>query len=284
MSGDKRQHEIIRVQKKKHNFFICHTGFLEDERLSFKAKGILAYVLSKPDNWKVIIKDLMNHAKDGRDSIYAGLKELKGFGYYSKEPIRNERGVILYYEGVIYEDPSENVENNQLPEKPETANPETADPYTAKPERNYIYINNTDLTNIDMTQQHPARQNEPTKPKRPLPKKDVVVVSEPIHNPELDISTLNFIREPLTDTQKVTILKAYNGDVNRIRANYQAGQQQRGIRTIMGWLMWGAVNDIEQPMEVKAQNKFVNFQQRDIDFKELERLENEQLTLQRDFY
>ena len=150
MTKDRQQNEIVRTQKKRNNFVMLDKGFLEDSRLSYKAKGILAYLFSKPDNWKVVIKDLMNHAKDGRDSVYAGLKELRTFGYYSKEPVRNEKGVILYYEGIIYEDPTENVANTTsylFTGNPETANPETVKPYTALPEHNNnykskIYLNN----------------------------------------------------------------------------------------------------------------------------------------------
>jgi ABC-type lipopolysaccharide export system ATPase subunit len=78
MAGDeKRQNEIIRIQKKRNNFVMLDKGFLDDPRLSFKAKGILAYLLSKPDNWKVIVKDLINHSQDGKKAVYSGLRELK---------------------------------------------------------------------------------------------------------------------------------------------------------------------------------------------------------------
>jgi hypothetical protein len=121
-----RHNEIIRIQKKRSNFVIIDKGFLEDARLSYKAKGILAYLLSKPDQWKVIVKDLMNHAKDGRDSIYAGLKELKAFGYYISAPVRNEKGVVTHWESTIFEDPADN------PEKP-TPNPEKPNPEKPNP-------------------------------------------------------------------------------------------------------------------------------------------------------
>ena len=55
MSEDKRLDEVIRVRKRPNNFVMLDKTFLEDDRLSFKAKGILAYLLSKPDNWKVIV-------------------------------------------------------------------------------------------------------------------------------------------------------------------------------------------------------------------------------------
>ncbi len=50
MNEDKRLNEIIRVKKCQNNFVMMDKTFLEDTRLSFKAKGILAYLLSKPDN------------------------------------------------------------------------------------------------------------------------------------------------------------------------------------------------------------------------------------------
>lgn len=112
MAEDKRQNEIIRIQKKQRNFVILDKGFLNDDRLSFKAKGILAYLLSKPDGWKVIVKDLVNHAKDGRKSVYSGLRELKECGYYKKIPVRDETGGrIDHWESIVFECPEENPED-----------------------------------------------------------------------------------------------------------------------------------------------------------------------------
>lgn len=106
MSEDKRLNEVIRVQKKANNFVMMDKSFLEDKRLSYKAKGILAYLLSKPDNWKVIIGNLVSRSTDGKASVYAGLKELKECGYYEKNPIRNESGTrIIRWESTVYEIP-----------------------------------------------------------------------------------------------------------------------------------------------------------------------------------
>ena len=106
MSEDKRLNEVIRVQKRPNNFVMMDKSFLEDTRLSHKAKGILAYLLSKPDNWKVIVGNLVNYSTDGKASVYAGLKELKECGYYEKIPIRNEQGTrITRWESTVYEIP-----------------------------------------------------------------------------------------------------------------------------------------------------------------------------------
>ena len=83
-----------------------YTGFLNNSELSWKAKGILAYLLSKPDNWKVIISNIVNNAIDGKGSVYKGLKELNEHGYYHKTTIRDEKGIIVRRDSVVLESPN----------------------------------------------------------------------------------------------------------------------------------------------------------------------------------
>lgn len=106
MSEDKRLNEVIRVKKQPKHFVVLDKTFLQDSRLSCKAKGILAYLLSKPDDWKVIVGDIVNNCADGKAAIYSGLKELKEYGYYEKVPVRNEAGTrIIRWESTVYEVP-----------------------------------------------------------------------------------------------------------------------------------------------------------------------------------
>lgn len=79
---------------------------LQDERLSFKARGLLAYMLSKPDNFRFYIDELVRHTTEGKDSIRAGMKELEQLGYIHRYPVKNERGKIMSWELDIYESPS----------------------------------------------------------------------------------------------------------------------------------------------------------------------------------
>ena len=112
--------------------------FLEDDRLSFKAKGILAYLLSKPDNWKVIVGNLVKYSKDGKSAVYAGLKELKECGYYVKTPIRSEDGRrISRWESTVYELP-----DSLLSDFQEIENQEIENQYLENRERNNNYYNN----------------------------------------------------------------------------------------------------------------------------------------------
>ena len=74
------------ITRRKYDRDYCQMAneFLKDTRLSWKAKGIIAYVQMLPDDWVLNMRDLTNRATDGRDSLYSGIKELEKFGYCSK--------------------------------------------------------------------------------------------------------------------------------------------------------------------------------------------------------
>lgn len=117
---------IIRVNKSKDNpYILLNKTALEDSNLSFKAKGILAYLMSKPDNWKSSVQDLINNGVDGRDSIKSGLRELKRHGYLIKRPIK-ENGKFVEWEEIIFEIPQESAKlifkNQECRKKESTIN------------------------------------------------------------------------------------------------------------------------------------------------------------------
>ncbi|MFE3182731.1 hypothetical protein ACFXKR_17945 [Streptomyces violascens] len=58
------------------------TTTLEDARLSFRARGVLAFLISKPDAWKVRAESIASAGKEGKEAIKTALRELKDFGYY----------------------------------------------------------------------------------------------------------------------------------------------------------------------------------------------------------
>jgi len=60
-------HTIIRARR-RHRFVVLDQGAVEDTRLSWAARGLLGYLLSRPDDWKVLIGDLRKRGDLGRDS------------------------------------------------------------------------------------------------------------------------------------------------------------------------------------------------------------------------
>lgn len=98
---------IFRIQKDKSNpYVMINRECLKDKRLSAKAKGILAYLLSLPDNWRLYETELTRHFTDGRDSIRSGIKELIRAGYISRgNRRRDDQGRLKEYEYSVYETP-----------------------------------------------------------------------------------------------------------------------------------------------------------------------------------
>lgn len=81
---------IVRVHKKENPYVIIDKTGVSDTRLSWKARGLLCYLLSKPDGWKLNVEHLANHGPDGERATRSGLKELERFGYLPAEPIRKK--------------------------------------------------------------------------------------------------------------------------------------------------------------------------------------------------
>ncbi|MFE5717653.1 hypothetical protein [Streptomyces erythrochromogenes] len=63
-------------------YTVLPTATLEDARLSFRARGILAYLLAKPDTWKVAADRIAKAGKEGVEAVRTALRELKDAGYY----------------------------------------------------------------------------------------------------------------------------------------------------------------------------------------------------------
>ncbi|MFB3194866.1 conserved phage C-terminal domain-containing protein [Staphylococcus pseudintermedius] len=97
----------FRVYKESGNFVTVHKDFIHDSNISWKAKGILLYLLSRPDNWQIYETELKKHATDGRDSLRTGIKELEEAGYIHRTRIRDERGCFKECEYHVFELPNQ---------------------------------------------------------------------------------------------------------------------------------------------------------------------------------
>lgn len=66
-------------------YVVLDNDIVRNHALSFKARGILAYLLSMPDNWSCSSKHLASVGPDGRDAVRTGLLELQTAGYLVRE-------------------------------------------------------------------------------------------------------------------------------------------------------------------------------------------------------
>jgi len=95
--------KIIRVIKDKDNpYVIINKNPLDDVNLSWQAKGLLCYLLSKPDDWEIFLSDLKNRSTNGRDSTASILNELIKAGYISRTKKEN-KGKFRGYDYTVFE-------------------------------------------------------------------------------------------------------------------------------------------------------------------------------------
>ena len=99
---------IVRgIREREKPYFVMIKKPLGDKGLSWKAKGLLSYLLSKPDDWKTYIEQLVKESSDGRASVRAGIKELIDAVYIVRgDRVRGERGFLQEYEYFVFEEPS----------------------------------------------------------------------------------------------------------------------------------------------------------------------------------
>lgn len=97
---------IVRVSKTTGNYSIIHNHPLSDPRLSLKAKGLAAYLLTKPDTWSITITNIETYNQDGQDAIKAALQELERCGYLKRRRVNNPMNGLLEWERTLYETPT----------------------------------------------------------------------------------------------------------------------------------------------------------------------------------
>jgi hypothetical protein len=149
---------MSKTKEQPTNFTQISNEVLLDERLSFKARGILALLLSRPKNWKIYIDEIIERSDlDGKHSVRTGFKELKTFGYLELVKVWNDAGK---FEGTIYK-----LCLNHQPDFPKTPNPpktrktrktrktlETAPQKNLPPSKDFPTIEAIDLPKISTTE------------------------------------------------------------------------------------------------------------------------------------
>src|SRR5689334_23324458 len=98
---------IIRVaHNKEHPYTLINRTFTDDPALSWEARGLLAYLLCKPDNWTVRFTDLERRGDAGREKLRRMLRELSTAGYLVRTRSHNPASGQWTWESVVYETPS----------------------------------------------------------------------------------------------------------------------------------------------------------------------------------
>lgn len=119
----------LKKHRKANPFLQIDRAIINDSRLSWKAKGLLMYLLDQSDSWQFYQAEICSHGPDGRSSVASGLKELEQCGYLKRTWIGDTKGK---YTGIIwelYEEPMEVNENevDMRTENEAVSNPHSTD-------------------------------------------------------------------------------------------------------------------------------------------------------------
>ena len=121
---------------KNVNYTVMSNHHLQDKRLSLKAKGLLSYMLSLPDDWDYSLKGLTTGCRDGIDSVRSTVRELEASGYLRRSKVRDARGRIVDYNYEVFELPQkESAEDVPVPasDSPSSENPTSGFPTLENP-------------------------------------------------------------------------------------------------------------------------------------------------------
>ena len=95
--------EVIRVIKNK-NYTTISNQLFKNKTISLKAKGLMAYLLSLPNDWNLSINGIVACSKDGRGAIRNTFTELISAGYVERIQIR-DKGKFIGYDYFVFEQP-----------------------------------------------------------------------------------------------------------------------------------------------------------------------------------
>lgn len=164
---------VVRV-KKTRDFTVMSNTHLRDRSLSFKAKGVLSFMLSLPEDWNYSVEGLALFAADGRDAVNTAIRELSAAGYVERSQSHDERGRMAGYEYVVHETPIRPGAEGPRAGNPSTGNPPTDSPSTGGPSTGNPRQQNTEgqstkepTTEGPITEEAGARRGRPGKSGQP---------------------------------------------------------------------------------------------------------------------
>lgn len=99
---------IFKRKVKIDNYTMIHNNILRNQKLSARAKGLMCYILSLPDDWTLNKQNLYAQFKEGKDALNTAWEELTESKYLNHYPFKDDSGKIVKWLVEVYEDPMDN--------------------------------------------------------------------------------------------------------------------------------------------------------------------------------
>ena len=137
-------------------FVVLPNETVNDTRLSFRARGLLAYLIGRPPGWRFaterIAKESGGPLAEGRDAVRSAMRELIALGYLRRKTHSAPNGQLLTLTQVAARP------DLLPPDEPTAGKPTTAQPSSVKPSpKSGLKVVNTEEVNTeDQDQTHGA--------------------------------------------------------------------------------------------------------------------------------
>jgi hypothetical protein len=225
---------VFRRAKDRDNpFVMIDRTIFEDTSMSWKEKGLMGYLLSRPDDWIVRMSDLVKRSTDGIAAVRSAVLKLEAHGYVTRYRERDEKGQFVRYIFEVHEIPvPEDARTHPEKRAPRTPSPQLENPLVDNPP-----VENRPLTNIDLTDNDLTKRGASATP--PEPENQEVPAPEP--EPE---------KEPEKVTSKHPAVQAFREGTHRYPAKSwypviaetvgtQEEDVERWARIVMAWVGTG---------------------------------------------
>ncbi len=157
-----KEQTIFRIKKNQDNpYVMMDKRPIENDSLSWKAKGLLSYLLSRPDDWTVRIGDLVKRSTDGEYSTRAAIKELIDAGHLVRKQGRTKGAKFDNVTYDVYEKP---LRGNPQADNPQADNLALSNKDLSKKELSNTTLSSEKQKANDFLEELNARKPEP-KPK-----------------------------------------------------------------------------------------------------------------------
>jgi hypothetical protein len=156
---------IIRTVKQRGDFAVLPKAPLNDKSMSWEARGMLSYLLEKPDGWEISLANLVRSGPAEEYKVRRILGELKNAGYVRRIRIRIEGGTFRWITQ-IYETPqsvvSPHSENHYMvdeSDQPHSDYPHVDEPHVDEPHVDEPHVDEPHVDNREIYQ-YPLQQEE----------------------------------------------------------------------------------------------------------------------------
>jgi len=139
---------VILKRKVRKNFTTIPNEVIQDPRLTWAASGLIGFILSLPDDFRLRLSHLAKMKSCGRDATRSRIKELEKFGYLVITRERGERGRFNNTRWEVTDNP---LQEQPCPPRsgfPHEAPPETENPITVNPSSENPTLLNTDTEQV----------------------------------------------------------------------------------------------------------------------------------------